>query len=78
MGIVHGLQLDAGVRAVPCRLGEEVLQGLQHLKFEVKLMNLTQDILCFQSETSRNLCAFYLLEEVALHQTCLKHLVGGE
>ena len=44
VGIVHGLQLDAGVRAVPCRLGEEVLQGLQHLKFEVKLMNLTQDI----------------------------------
>ena len=29
--VVHGLQLDASVRAVPCRLGEQVLQGLQHL-----------------------------------------------
>ena len=31
VGVVHGLQLDARVCAVPCRLGEQVLQGFQHL-----------------------------------------------
>merc|ERR1712066_152666 len=49
VGVVHRLELDAGVGAVPCCLCEQVLQGLQHL-----------------------------LEEVALDQTRLEHVGGGE
>lgn len=37
MRVVHGLELDARVGAVPRRLSEEVLEGLEHLLEKVAL-----------------------------------------
>ena len=37
VGVVHGLELNAGVCAVPCGFVEEILEGLQNLFQEVSL-----------------------------------------
>merc|ERR1719328_578512 len=37
VGVVHGLQLDAGVATVPGGLVQEILQRLQHLLKEISL-----------------------------------------
>jgi hypothetical protein len=49
--VVHGLELDAGVRAIPCGLVQQVLQWLQNLLEEVALNKpcFKHDEKCFKS-----------------------------